>query len=125
MAHRAKSEGKSPHLARDIAAAETTFTRTEASAIIRRIQSAELFTEYVDIFELTTLQAKYKKAKDIYGLQLTREEEEASEAERRQRLLERGKEPDYVIQANARALLFNQLRDAGLSYKEADRVIYG
>lgn len=112
------------HIAREIAAMDRTFTRSEASAIMRRLKTAEQYAD-VDKKALKELRKKYKKSKDIYGLELTPEEAEASERERRERLLERGKTPEYTIQANARAKLFNELRDLGLSYKEADEVLYG
>lgn len=124
-AHRYANDPRSKHIARGIAGAERTFTRSEANAIIRRLKTARDFDSDIDIFELEVLRHKYKKAKDIYGLQLSPEEMRKNEEARRQRLIERGTEPKYTIQANARSLLFNQLRDAGLSYKEADAVLYG
>lgn len=124
-AHAHANDPKSKHIARGIAGLERTFTKSEANAIIRRLNNAQDFESDVDIFELEVLRHKYKKARDIYGLELYPEEMQANEAMRRQRILERGKAPEYTIQANARSLLFNQLRDAGLSYKEAEAVLYG
>lgn len=112
------------HIAREIAGAERTFTRSEASAIVRRIKTADQFDD-VDEEGLKELRKRYKRSKDVYGLELSPEEAAASEQERRNRLAERGKTPEYTIQANARAKLFNELRDLGLSYKEAEEVLYG
>ena len=106
------------HIARDIASLDRTYSRSEAANIVRRLKSAEYFDD-VDKEEIAKLRKKYKRAKDVYGLQLSSEEAAASEQRRRKKLAERGIEPKNVIQANARAKLFNELRDAGLSYKEA------
>ncbi|MCM1505297.1 MAG: hypothetical protein NC127_08890, partial [Muribaculum sp.] len=112
------------HIAREIASADRTFTRGEAAQIVRRLKDAAKYDD-VDQELLNDLRRRYKRAKDIYSLELTPDEAAASEQERRDRLIARGKTPDYVIQANARAKLFNELLDAGLSYKEAETVIYG
>lgn len=122
--HQAFSQDGEKHIARRAAADERTLTRSEAAAIIRRLKSADKYQD-VDIFELHILRLKYKKTKDLYSLQLTPDQEQFIEQSRRERLLERGKEPQYTIQSNYRAILFNQLLDAGLSYKEADEVLYG
>lgn len=117
---------KGSHPARDIARAEKTFTRSEASAIIRRLKSAGKYSD-VDEDDLIELRLRYKKAKDIYGLELTREEIQEQESERRNFWRDKlaGEDPDFTIQANARAKLFQELLDIGLSYREADEVLYG
>lgn len=112
------------HPARRLASEERTFTRSEARGFINRLKTADDY-EDVDEEALAELRKKYKKTRDIYSQELTPEEASASEQQRRDRLAERGKEPKYTIQANARARIFNELRDAGLSYKEADKVLYG
>lgn len=117
-AHKDASHAGWNHIAREVAQLDRTYSRSEASNIVRRLKSAEYFDD-VDKEEISKLRKKYKRAKDIYGIQLSPEEAAASEQRRRERLAERGIEPKYVIQANARAKLFNELRDAGLSYKEA------
>lgn len=112
------------HPARDIASADRTLTRSEGVLIVKRLKTAEQYSE-VDKEALKVLQAKYKKAKDLYSQKLTAEEAQAMEEARREDLRSRGKEPKYIIQANARARIFNELRDVGLSYKEAQKVLYG
>lgn len=124
-AHRATVHAThTKHPARDIASADRTFTRSEGVLIVKRLKSAERYAE-VDKEALKALQAKYKKAKDVYSQELTAKEEQAMEEARREDLRARGKEPKYIIQASARARVFNELRDAGLSYKEANKVLYG
>ncbi len=112
------------HPARKIATSDVTFSRKEASAIIRRLKTADQY-EDVDKEQLKKLCKRYQKAKDIYSLELTPEEAEANEQMRRERLAARGITPNDTIQASARSRIFNELRDAGLSYKEADEVLYG
>lgn len=115
------------HPARDIAAAERTFSRSEARGYVNRLKDFDKY-EDVDLFELEVLRHKYKTTKSIYSMEFTPEEAAENEATRKARIMERskdGKEPQYTIQATARSRLFNQLRDAGLSYKEAERVLYG
>ena len=129
-AHDNANNTKKTHIAREIAADEQTFTRNEAASIIRRLKDVEDYHdlgkyEEVNKEEFRKIIEKYKKSKDIYSLNFTEQEAAALEEERRQRLLDRGKEPKYIIQQTARVILFNELRDAGLSYKEADEVLYG
>lgn len=122
--HKQASHAGWKHIARDLASEDRTFRRSEGAAIVRRIKNA---THYEDIDKeaLRELQRKYKRGKDIYGLQLSPEEAETMEERRRSQLAERGKTPQYTIQANARAKLFNELRDAGLSYQKAEEILYG
>lgn len=112
------------HIARGIAGDDRTFTRSEAAAITRRLKTADRY-EDVDVKALKELQERYRKPKDIYSFELTKEELDAQEQRRRQYWIDRGKTPKHTIQANARSALFDALRDAGLSYKEADEVMYG
>lgn len=122
--HRSLSHAGEQHIARTVAGNERTFTRSEGAAIARKIKNAEQYSE-VDKEMLSELQKKYRRGKDIYGLQLTPQEELAQETRRREALLARNVKPQYTIQANARAKLFDELRDAGLSYKDAEAVLYG
>lgn len=124
FAHKSASHIGWNHIAREIAAQDRTFTRSEGAAILRRIKNATKY-EKVDEELLRNILKRYKRSKDIYGLQLTDSEAMAMEQRRRDALAARGKEAKYIIQANARAKLFNELRDAGLSYKEAEKVLYG
>lgn len=125
------------HPARKIASDERTFSYAEGRSIVRRLKTADQYDD-VDKDELQALINRLRKPakddpsklspltyKDIIGLELTPEELEAQEQRRRQYYIDRGVTPTRTIQANARADLFNQLRDAGLSYKEADEVLYG
>lgn len=114
------------HIARELAGFDRTFTRQEASGIIRRLRTALNYEdENIDKFELWALNVKYKTSKSIYSLELSTDEMRDMENRRRQYWIDRGKEPKYTIQASARQYLFNSLRDAGLSYKEADSILYG
>lgn len=122
--HRKLSHRGEQHIARRASSDDRTFTRSEGSAIIRRLKNASNYDD-IDEEALKEIRRKYRKSKDIYGLELSPEEAAANENARRDSLIERGKTPEYTIQANARAKLFNELRDAGLSYKEADEVLYG
>ena len=112
------------NIARTIARAEKTASRNEAAAIIRRIKTADSYDD-VDESALKILQMKYRKAKDIYSLELSEVQAALREQERRSYWRDRGIEPEFTIQASARAVIFNDLRDAGLSYKEAGEVLYG
>lgn len=123
-AHRKLVHQGEQHPTRKIASMDVTLTRNEAAAIIRRLKNADKY-EDVDLEVLKRLRKKYKKAKDLYGQQLTDEEAAANEQMRRERLRARGIEPQDTIQASARSKIFNELRDAGLSYKEAEEVLYG
>lgn len=123
-AHKQASHAGWNHIARDIASEDRTFSRSEGASISRRIKNAADYDD-VDKEALRDLQKRYRRGKDIYGLELSAEEAQAMEERRRQKIEERGSTPKYVIQANARAKLFNELRDAGLSYKEAEDVLYG
>lgn len=122
-----KQNAHKTHVAREIAQRDKTFTRDEASAIVRRLKNADIYeSEYLDKALLSELRSTYKKAKDIYSLQLTPEEQEILEQRRRENLVKRGKNPaEYNIQASARAELFNELIDAGISYKETRYIVYG
>lgn len=122
--HKALSHGGEQHIARRAAADERTFTRSEASGVIRRLKYADQYDD-VDEDALNELRKTYKKSKDIYGLELTPDEITSMEDRRRNYWLDRGKTPKHTIQANARAKFFDVLRDAGLSYKEAEKVLYG
>ena len=114
------------HIAREIAGADRTFTRSEASGLVRRLKETLNYRgEGIDIFELGVLRAKYKNSKSIYSMQLSDEEAIEMENRRKQYWRDKGKEPGYIIQASARVDFFNALRDAGLSYKDADKVMYG
>lgn len=125
-AHAGMAHSGEKHPARKIASLEVTFKRNEAATIIRRLKNAEKYeNEYIDKDALKALRKKYKKAKDIYSLELTPEEATAYENERRENLLKKGIKPEETIQASARVRIFNELLDAGLSYKEADEVLYG
>lgn len=123
-AHEDFSHKGATHIARTIATGEKTATRNEAAAIIRRLKTADQY-DNVDQEALAELRSTYKTARDIYSLELTDWQASLREQERRHYWTDRGIEPEFTIQASARALLFNQLRDAGLSYKEAEEVIYG
>lgn len=123
-AHKQASHAGWNHIARDIAAEDRTFNRSEGTAIARRIKNAADY-EDVDKEALRDLQKRYRRGKDIYGLELSAEEAQAMEERRREKIAERGFSPKYVIQANARAKLFAELHDAGLSYKETEKVVYG
>ena len=124
IAHKQASHAGWNHIARDIAAEDRTFTRSEGASIVRRIKNAADY-DHVDKEALRELQKRYRRSKDVYGLELSAEEAQAMEERRRQKIAERGSTPKYVIQANARVKLFNELRDAGLSYKDAEDVLYG
>lgn len=118
---------KKTHIAREIAAMDRTFSREQAAAIVRRLKVIKNYEgENVDKELLKELLKTYKTSKDIYSLNLTPEQQQILEQRRRERLIERGKNPaDYNIQASARAEFFQQLIDAGISYKDADKIIYG
>ena len=123
-AHAGFVHGGEKHPTRKIVTNEVTLRRNEAAAVIRRLKNADQYDD-VDLEALKALQKKYKKASDLYSQELTAEEAATNEQKRRERLRERGKEAKNPIQATARARIFNELRDAGLSYKEADEVLYG
>lgn len=122
-----KRNAHKTHVAREIAQREKTFTRDEAVAIVKRLKNADIYeSEHLDKDLLSELRSTYKQAQDIYSLQLTPEEEKILEQRKRENLIKRGKNPaEYNIQASARAELFNQFIDAGVSYKETRNIVYG
>lgn len=120
--HYSLSHSREQHIARKVAANERTWTRSEGAAIARRIKNIDKYKN-IDPDAIKKLRKKYKRGRDVYGAQLTPEEEQAQEMHRREALIKRGKQPQYTIQANARIKLFEELRAAGLSYKEAAEVI--
>lgn len=123
--HAFHNDPKIKHIARTLAKDDVTFTRVEAKAIRTRLKTAGQYDD-VDIEAIEALRTRYSTSKSIYSLELTAEEAAADEQQRRQWYIERGKEPPAIIRpATARTILFNQLRDAGLSYKDAERVVYG
>lgn len=73
--------------------------------------------------ERRALKKKYATAKDIYGLQLSEGEIRSAESRRRQELVDRGIDPEFPVQASARGQFFQDLLDAGLSFREV-RAIY-
>lgn len=127
MAHMNAQNPKKTHIAREIAAQEKTFSRSEGAAIVRRLKNADIYeSEHLDKELLKELRSTYRTSKDIYSLQLTPEQIEILEQRRREDLIKRGKNPaEYNIQASARAELFNELIDAGVSYKETRNIVYG
>lgn len=122
--HKAYSHLKEKHIARTIATAEKTATRNEAAAIIRRLKTADQY-DGVDLDALRALQTKYRRTTDISALELTEVQAALHEQTRRYYWTDRGIEPKFIIQASARSALLMELRDAGLSYKEAEEIIYG
>lgn len=73
--------------------------------------------------ERRALKKKYATAKDIYGLQLSEEEIRSAESRRRQELMDRGIDPEFPVQASARGQFFQDLLDAGMTFREA-RAVY-
>ena len=118
------NQQKKGHIAREIAEDDVAFRRNVAAGVRRRIKTADIY-ENVDLEKLKGLQKKYKKNSDIFSVQYSPKEAQRIEQERLARFAERGVSPEWPIQANPRAIIFNELRDAGLSYKEAEKVIYG
>lgn len=75
--------------------------------------------------KVKALEKKYKKASDVYGLELDAAEQLRREKETIQRLESKGKKPSRPVQSSARADLFADLIDGGYDYSEADKLIYG
>lgn len=122
---RSMSHSGAQHIAREVAASDRTLTRSEASALIRRLKNADKY-QNIDKEKLSRLRSKYKKSSDLYGIEFTTEEARDYEEIRRRNIISiTGEEPTYTIQATARIRIFNDLRDAGLSFKEAEEVMYG
>lgn len=86
-------------------------------------QTEQLNEDRAILDERKALRKKYAKSKDIYGLQLTEGEIQATESRRRQELVGRGIDPEFPVQASARGQLFQDLLDAGMTFREA-RAIY-
>lgn len=98
----------------------------EFNKVVKDEEEAEAFKRSEEFKTmLKDLRKKYKKSSDIYGLELSDEEAVAQQDAQRKYYIDRGIEPRHTIQASARVKLFNELRDAGLSYKEADQALYG
>ena len=75
--------------------------------------------------KVKALANRFKKASDVYGLELDAAEQLRREEETIQRLEAKGKKPSRPVQSSARADLFAALIDAGYDYSEADELIYG
>lgn len=124
VAFKGLSHARKPNIARDLASSERTVGYRQAVAILRRIKNAVDY-EDADPEKIQQLLEKYPNTKKLISVELSEEEIQQNEEMRRQRYLERGITPKRIIQATARSKLFNELRDAGLSYKEAEKVLYG
>lgn len=118
------SHARKPNIARDLASSDRTLRYKQAATIRRRLKNAVDY-EDADPQEIQRLLKKYSNIKKLISIELTEEESRQNEEMRRQRYLERGITPQRIIQATGRSQLFNELRDAGLSYKEAEKVLYG
>lgn len=123
-AHYNAKNPKKTHIAREIAKEEQTFTRSEAAGVIRRLEDAELYND-VDKEALKALREKYSSSKVLRSFELSPEEAAATEQRVRENRAARGKSTKETIQSSYRGVLFNELLDAGLSYREADKVVYG
>lgn len=123
--HKLKSEGKKGgHIARQLASDDRTLSFYESRGMFERLKNAQNYSD-VDPVGLAALLKKYPSAKILRAVELTPEEMQTQEEMRRQSWIDRGKVPEFTIQAHARQNLFNELRDIGLSYADADEVMYG
>lgn len=143
-----EAEPKNSHISRTIAGMERNVTTERARAIKKNIDIEvknarqiikDLTLKEKDKGKLTVYEQrrltrskkllekseKYKTVKDIYGISYTEEEEAELMEAFRKKWEKKGKTPRIPYQPNARAKLFKDLLDAGFSFKNADRVVYG